>query len=127
MLLQEKGHPEGTESTYRQLDDLLNQGRVAEITYDFNFLRKDPVKNRYRSNIPGDPRVILEADAEIAHSSVVVGRRRHPVTGVCQYKIRNSMGPDCSIYAPEIECENGHFWVSKDELEKNTKGISWID
>ncbi|MBL7545652.1 MAG: hypothetical protein JNL11_17670 [Bdellovibrionaceae bacterium] len=70
-----------------------------------------------------------------SHSSVIVGRRQ--VNGQCQYKIRNSWGPGCSIkdgnqvyprYGKNVVAclENGHVWVSAANLRANLTDIAYI-
>lgn len=66
-----------------------------------------------------------------AHASVISGRKK--INGVCHYQIRNSWGLNCEfghfsenkwsnlpIYRPEYICENGTFWVNKDDINRIT-------
>jgi aminopeptidase C len=68
----------------------------------------------------------------VGHASLIIGRRRDPKTGVCQYRVRNSYGADCvgkngkSKYSPDWQCDAGNIWVDEDELMKNTVGVSYL-
>ena len=52
------------------------------------------------------------------HASVIVARRQNPSTGACEYLLRNSWGPNCSYYNPDLRCENGHIWLPRSVIQK---------
>ncbi|MBL6988432.1 MAG: hypothetical protein ISR65_01565 [Bacteriovoracaceae bacterium] len=61
------------------------------------------------------------------HSSSIVARKFNDDTGVCEYLIRNSWGPDCTYYDPELKCEEGQIWVPEERLEKVIFDVTYIE
>jgi hypothetical protein len=61
-----------------------------------------------------------------SHASSVIARRWN--NGRCEYKIRNSWGPTCEAYLPEIECDRseGAFWVKDETFHEMVNGITYI-
>lgn len=100
-----------------KLNDLLDQRTPIGIEYSACFLW-------------GKPATVLNRSAECAHASVVVGRRKGPVTGKCEYKVRNSWGAKCSSYSKSIQderrCDGGHVWITADEFKHNVRGLLWL-
>ena len=94
-----KGGMEAHDNTIIDIDKQLDSKNPISLNYNANFLLKN-----------ADPSIIGN------HYSVIVGRRK--VENSCQYLIRNSWGPDCSIYpAPfDTQCEAGNIWVDENTL-----------
>jgi hypothetical protein len=64
------------------------------------------------------------------HSALIVGKRRNPATGKCQFKIRNSYGRNCFLFSEDWECvrnsagvPTGSLWIDSDALFKTTYQI----
>lgn len=93
----------------------LAAGRSLEVSYDVH-----PFRNSIR-------REETKFEGKEEHSSVIVGMRPGP-GGTCQYKIRNSWGPDCAPYDPEIakDCKDGYFWVDESALAKVASGLTHL-
>ena len=62
------------------------------------------------------------------HASTVVGRRRNRHSGLCEYKIRDSLGTSCEQYARRYRksCAGGQFWIGRDELMKHVSDVTQI-
>ncbi len=60
------------------------------------------------------------------HASSVIARRWK--NGKCEYKIRNSWGPTCEAYLPEIDCNRseGAFWVKDETFHEMVNSITYI-
>lgn len=76
-----------------KLNAILNQGKPLSVAYNVGHITEK---------------------AKGFHASTVIGRRWK--NGRCEYNIRNSWGRTCSLYKPEIECnqDDGSYWM-KDE------------
>lgn len=60
------------------------------------------------------------------HDSLVIGRRKNPRTGKCEFKVRNSWGSSCRAYSPDWQCQYGNIWIDADTIGQNTGEInSW--
>ncbi len=101
------------------IDSLLDDHRVAGISYDACFLTKRQTDADY--------------DEEVekgcgAHASVIVGRKWNTKTNSCEYKVRNSWGTSCGGYVPEIKarCRKGNFYLTEEELADHLTGVSWL-
>lgn len=104
-------------NTMPTLDAQLSAKNVVGIDYQINLISTD-----------------LKDDG--GHASVVVGRRLMP-NGQCLYKIRNSWGASCDdtvngvvhnrYNSKVVKCEDGHVWVSRENLIKSLIGIAYID
>jgi hypothetical protein len=65
------------------------------------------------------------------HASLVIGRRKNPRTGSCEFRIRNSWGPSCGSrkkpkYSKDWDCDHGNIWVSQDALMNSIYEISYL-
>jgi hypothetical protein len=107
-----------------RLREMLNSrhDRPVMITYcaeALNSRRGDPGRVN-RSTGQGN------ADCGL-HASLVIGQRRDPTTGKCQFLVRNSWGPQCGRYAEgdwggSNYCDparGGNIWVDARELAGN--------
>jgi hypothetical protein len=58
------------------------------------------------------------------HTSVLLGRRKNPKTGECEFLLRNTWGFGCDSYSmleSKWDCENtSDLWISQSELVHNT-------
>ncbi|MBX3021345.1 MAG: hypothetical protein KF799_06665 [Bdellovibrionales bacterium] len=102
----------------KRLDELLgsgDKGQSAGIGYD-------------------SCRIVAKSDARKVqgercdHVSVVVGRRKNPKTGACEYKVRNSWGTDCSGYDKRMvaSCEGGYYWIEHSRLKSVLFEVAWV-
>lgn len=71
------------------------------------------------------------------HASLIVGRRKSPDTGECEYLLRNSWGNSCDEMEGEgLTCDlicagqscryNGHMWVSTRRIKNSLLGITYL-
>jgi hypothetical protein len=60
------------------------------------------------------------------HTSILVGRQWNDQTNSCEYLIRNSYGESCEKYDPSLKCENGHLWVSQDDIYRNMTSTVYL-
>jgi hypothetical protein len=71
------------------------------------------------------------------HATVIVGRRKSPDTGECEYLVRNSWGKSCDDMEGEgltcdLACEGnqcrytGHLWVSTRRIKNSILGITYL-
>ncbi|MGE4133538.1 MAG: C1 family peptidase [Bdellovibrionales bacterium] len=88
------------------LDQALEQGRIAGISYAANFLQ----------NVEGHS----------YHASSIIGRKK--MSGKCFYLLRNSWGLNCSLYAEpyKSQCRSGEIWVERDVLLQNITDVDYI-
>lgn len=89
----------------------MRRGIPVMISYDESFLTKGS-------------RVPFKSEG---HASIVVGSRWNGAS--CEFKIRNSWGSSCDIYAPEYRarCEGGNIWVTEADLAKRVGSITYIE
>ncbi|MBC7712160.1 MAG: hypothetical protein H7177_02410 [Rhizobacter sp.] len=100
---------ESHDNSILDIDKQLDVKNPVSLNYNANFL----VKNSNPNEIGN-------------HYSVIVGRRKSASS--CQYLIRNSWGPDCSIYpAPfNTQCEQGNIWVDENVLLKSIIDVHFM-
>lgn len=93
----EEGRADGIEG---KIQEILLSGRPAGVHYTSDFLH----------NV---------VDPSRRHASSVVGMRWNNETLQCEFKVRNSWGPDgCDKHRTEnYDCSKGHFWVNEDVLK----------
>lgn len=73
------------------------------------------------------------------HSTIIVGRRKNPTSGACEYLMRNSWGKDCSMREDsklfchkscddnEDNCTySGNMWVNESRLKEAMAGITYL-
>lgn len=71
------------------------------------------------------------------HATVIVGRRKSPDTGECEYLVRNSWGKSCDELEGEgLTCDlacvdrncryTGHLWVSTRRIQNSILGITYL-
>jgi hypothetical protein len=61
-----------------------------------------------------------------AHAVLIIGRRKNPTTGTCQYLLRNSWGTSCNNpFSTDVECEQGkgNIWIDANSLASNITGL----
>jgi hypothetical protein len=61
------------------------------------------------------------------HAALVIGSRKNPQTGKCQYLVRNSWGTACE-YSKDWQCDTGkgNLWIDRDTLVNNIYRISYF-
>lgn len=109
---------------------LKRRTKALEVL-DNNLLNSVPTGISYSSCFLTEeepPSFLLRKGKSCPHASSVVGRKKDPVTGKCEYKIRNSWGTSCEGYVKRLKpkCEGGHIWVTRDELSLYLKSIEWL-
>ncbi|WP_374029751.1 hypothetical protein [Bdellovibrio bacteriovorus] len=59
--------------------------------------------------------------AQMAHASIIVGRRVNQQTGQCEYLLRNSWGKAC-VYMDKYQCNSadGSVWIPREDLHNTT-------
>ena len=81
----------------------------------------EPIYLAYHSSVLMNginiPNSVYYNSGESSHASVITGRRFNPETNKCEYLIKNSYGTGCSLYARNLECENGQIWLPEELLE----------
>lgn len=92
-----------------KLDSLLNAKSPAAIAYNVDLIMA-----------PAD----FKAE-EANHSSTIIGRRKNPESGQCEYLIKNSWGDRCPKRAT-VECTKGNYWVPRETLKNNVFEINWL-
>nr|BDT28381.1 hypothetical protein BHI3_18470 [Bacteriovorax sp. HI3] len=92
-----------------KLDQLLTQKSPAAVAYDVDLIMS-----------PADYQ-----GTEANHSSTIIGRRKNPNNGQCEYLIKNSWGDRCPRRAT-VECTSGNYWVPRDTLKNNMYEINWL-
>ncbi len=99
------------EKMVEKLDQLLSSKEPASISYDWDFIINSP------DYVGG----------EANHTSTIIGRRKNPSTGVCEYQIKDSAGNRCPKKA-QYECnkENGTLWIPRENIIKNIMEINWL-
>lgn len=63
------------------------------------------------------------------HVGIITESRFNSNINQCEYLLRDSNGPDCSIYSKKIQrtCKDGHIWLSADEVNNSTQMIYAVD
>ena len=107
------------------LDALLtsNQSMPVAIGVCSGVLRRGPNFKGMIHDSDDNPEEIKNCGI---HEVVLIGRRKNPQTGNCQYLVRNSWGKDCSKYDKKWECQDGSLWVDSDSLIQNMDSIQTI-
>jgi hypothetical protein len=71
--------------------------------------------------------VTCKGDEYKAHASVVIAQRWNSQLKRCEAKIRNSWGNHCENKRTDVECSDGNWWVSREDLASNSDSASWIE
>jgi C1A family cysteine protease len=96
---------------------LISQMTAAMIAHD------TPVGIGY------DPAFLQEGEGHkgtrTGHASVIVGTHWNSDKNTCEFKLRNSWGSNCAIYAPEYQkkCVGGNIWISTKDLTDQVGSI----
>lgn len=100
------------EKMVEKLDLLLQEKKPATISYDWDFIINSADYVAHTAN----------------HTSTIIGRRKNPATGKCEYQIKDSAGNRCPKKA-QYECnkDNGTLWIPKEALIKNIFEINWLN
>jgi hypothetical protein len=125
----EKKYPETEEVTLTKLHAHLNQNDPViplGVSFCHAFLTDFGGKYsgfvRAQQGSPGKMKLIrlYEKDC-VKHTALLTGRRWNEKTNTCQFLIRNSLGPNCSIYLNEFkkDCDQGNLWINEDILKRN--------
>ncbi|MGZ3772363.1 MAG: hypothetical protein ACXVCY_01435 [Pseudobdellovibrionaceae bacterium] len=111
---------ESRKTALKRINENITHRIPTGISYSSCFLTDNPKSYpKFFNHEPSCP-----------HASSIVGRRMNSKTHKCEYKIRNSWGLSCEPYSKKIKenkkCENGHVWISEDELWLSLRGITWL-
>lgn len=90
------------------IDRQLERGQIVGISYDVDFLYRDPANAPPSNN--GN------------HASTIVAREFRD--GKCQYLIRNTYGPGCGAY--KFPCDRGQVWIPEADLVKTISTIQYF-
>lgn len=65
------------------------------------------------------------------HAALIIGQEKNPVTGKCQYRVRNSHGAECgqstcNDLRCKCESKTGDILIDRDLLLSNTDGITTV-
>ena len=93
----------------RKINSVLDTDNVVEVRIDASIFKTPDVGRR-----------------KVNHDVLVVGRRWNSEDGVCEYKIRNSWGPDCKRYREDVVCENGNLWLTEDDVMRASKEMIYL-
>lgn len=62
------------------------------------------------------------------HAVTVVGQKYNDEKKTCEFKIRNSWGKDCDLYAEDLKCEkDGHIWFSEAKFYQLVEVVEWLE
>lgn len=93
---------------FEEIDRVLESGNIVGFDYFSSVLRN------------------IESKNSGLHASSLVGRRKNPETGKCEYLVRNSYGSSCMSYDARLACENGNLWVPMDVLKPRLIDIAYL-
>lgn len=99
--------------------------KVHVDTIDQQLNQDVPVEIWYNADVALDPHFDIKLQPA-GHASIVVGRRFNPETKSCEFLIRNSWGRSCGSYRPGITCEEGNYWIPKEDLMKGLYGTTYL-
>lgn len=60
------------------------------------------------------------------HTTLLYGRRFNTNSGQCEYLIKDSYGPQCSKYDPQIACEAGYVWLPENKLYRALTSVYFM-
>lgn len=89
-----------------ELNRVMDSGQIVQIDYDVGLIER--------------------AGRQEAHASSIVARRWNEETLSCDYLIRNSWGEGCGLYKPQYQCEAGHVWVPRGDLQQELSKITYF-
>jgi hypothetical protein len=61
------------------------------------------------------------------HAVVVIGRRKNPTTGKCDFLVRNSWGTSCNGVSPEWQCDGGNIWMDSTALTTHADSTETLE
>ena len=110
-------HNGNDDTLMNAIDERLKKNEIAAIGYDYSQINAE--------------------NGTSGHGSIVVGKRTNPVTGKCDYLVRNSWGKTCDQKEhAELSCHknceggncrfSGHFWVGADLLKRSILEVTYI-
>lgn len=119
---------------FRLVAEDFNISLIEDIPIAFSKINKlldhhQPVSISYNSCFLKQPFESVSANRCLEHhASLIVGRRKNPKNGTCEYKIRNSWGRSCKSYRTDLvaNCEYGNVWVPQSELGMSLDSITWL-
>ncbi|KYG64858.1 hypothetical protein AZI86_11690 [Bdellovibrio bacteriovorus] len=96
-----------------KLASFLKAGNPVSIGYSTTFLEKGRAAQPSFDNL---------------HESSIVGMRWNDNTQTCEFKLRNSWGKSCALYAPEFQrvCEDGYLWINDRDVRSNVNALTVI-
>ncbi len=114
-------HPQILSSTSKPYKNLTNEEIINTQLKTIN-----PVAINFCSDSVLNPDFEIKSYQHICskHYAVAVGQRLKNNT--CQILMRDSL---CAKYNSTVQgtCTNGHYWIDRKVLLKNTKDLSWIE
>ena len=101
--------------------DYPKEKKQKYSTVNKNLAAGHPMSIAYSSKVLYDPKA---KRSKSGHASIILGQRFNPKNNKCELLLRNSWG-DCGYAHKSYECnkKNGHIWLPRDALLKNTYGI----
>jgi hypothetical protein len=97
---------------FKRIDEQLNKGNIVAIDY-YGSVRQQSV------NFPRKLTTL--------HTSSLVGRRFNSAKKRCEYLLRDSYGPQCTLYSSNYECEKGNIWIPEASLYSSTLDFVFIE
>ena len=115
-------------SSFPRRDQLRGSGFNNSII-DRILERGEPLYLGYDRNVLITPNYIKDRSGESRnpHASIIVGRRFNSEENKCEYLIKNSWGPSCNLYNPNLSCEKWQIWVPEELLMYSTNNIEWFE
>lgn len=93
---------------FQVIDEQLNNNNIVGISYYSSVLT-----NPY-------------AEPDGPHASSLLARRFNEESLSCEYLLRNSWGEGCGRYTDGYECDNGHVWVPRNQIDKGVFDVVYI-
>ena len=94
------------------MDNVLSSNKPLSISIDSAAFTPNPRNSIRRGNA--------------THQVIAMGRRFNQSSGQCEYLIRNSEG-NCESYNQNFECNNGHFWMSREMVRMASAAADFIN
>lgn len=96
---------------FNRINEQLDLGRIVGLDYDARILENK------------DHRGVKLTEL---HTSSIVGRRWNRDKNICEYRIRDSHGVQCSRYDREYECQQGNIWLSESQIYGSMTSVVYM-